>query len=699
MSRRPKNSQTVALFPFLAVLVCTMGSLIFLLLVTTRMIRDRVVPSVAAAPPAAAPAIPDLIPSPPEREFEPDPASAPLPVLIEPGPALPSPAELAAARRNQHQRELDGLIATWQQRLESLNEIREERVQQLSQRQQLQKVASQRVESLQKELAEAEVRLGKLTGELSAYAVDKGSARELIELEALIRELKRRLRAAQQVESAEHQFEVVPFDPVSGTSRRPILIECTANGLRFVPEDVIVRPVDLTGFSPRVNPLLVGSSALVNYWTAWNMRQENPAREPEPYVLLVVRPSGTVAYYVAMKMLSELRQPHGYELIDEETVLNLPPVDPGAKAACETAVNRLIAERNSVLRQAGMLPNTAPRRGAGSGPGGGSGGTFPGGGPGAGSAAGSVGPGSGPGAGSASGGQFQLSDVMNTDPAAGQSWDRIENFEGARRGGPGDVPPRSAENSRAAVGDGRRGNPAVTAGGQSVDELSGRPEAAPGRPGTVPGTPGTVAGATGAGSAETPDESRAALENPDAGPGIGLGSSGNRTIPVEDRRSRKTDARHGPMKPEDLVHRPWGIAEPGATIGLEREVRVDVHADKYVISRKQAIRIQPADTPEDSFAQIVGALDQQARDWGKPPQGFYWKPSLRYVIQEGGDPAHERVRSLIDRAGLSSTRESASEANAQEPVPAVPTPAPAVPPAPAPAAPKPTRGLFRGIFR
>ena len=40
MARRRSNT-TVSLFPFLAVLVCTMGALILLLLVTTRRIRQK----------------------------------------------------------------------------------------------------------------------------------------------------------------------------------------------------------------------------------------------------------------------------------------------------------------------------------------------------------------------------------------------------------------------------------------------------------------------------------------------------------------------------------------------------------------------------------------------------------------------------------------------------------------------------------
>ena len=40
MAKR-RTDKTISLFPFLAVLVCTMGALILLLLVTTRRIRQK----------------------------------------------------------------------------------------------------------------------------------------------------------------------------------------------------------------------------------------------------------------------------------------------------------------------------------------------------------------------------------------------------------------------------------------------------------------------------------------------------------------------------------------------------------------------------------------------------------------------------------------------------------------------------------
>ena len=704
MSRRPRSSQSVALFPFLAVLVCTMGALIFLLLVTTRMIRDRgtteSVTDLTQAPPLPVMSIP--VPETTAPQFQTPP---PLSVAPDPEPDPDTSLDLRGIALEQRQRELDKLMAQWNSRLDDLNNAREERARLLAQRKQLQKGISQRTAALQAELRELEVKLGSMTGELSASALGDGTIKERIELETQIKELKRRLRAAQQADPGDNKFEVVPFDVMSGTSRRPILIECTAEGLRFIPEDITVKPNDLAGFSPHVNPLVVGASALVNYWTAWNIRQPNPGRQPEPYVLLLVRPSGTIAYYVAMKMLSDLNKAHGYELIEEYTELQMPPVDAGAKAACETAINRLLAERNQVLRQGGTGTGRGHGNGGGNGGrgsgvvGGGSGGSGAQAGPRTGSPAG--------GNTSAGSSQFELSDILNKDDVGNGSWERVENFEGPRRGTPtagakaGSTKgaPPVGRGTGSGVGTGNSsGTFAVVAGTKGADGATGGTAA---KPGTVPSTKSSDASSgieSVDGAEEGSDEDQASGQPGSSNIDTGLGNSNNRSIPVEDRRGRKKKStdKELPNEPEQLANRHWGISDYNAAIGLEREVRIDVEKNRYVVGKKHAVPLLDTDSREDTFAKMVTVLDMQARDWGKPPQGFFWKPSLKYVIADGGDANYERVHPLLERAGLTSTREYPGEPHEivqpKPVVPASPTPAPAVEP-------KSPRRLFRGILR
>lgn len=715
MSQRPRSSQSVALFPFLAVLVCTMGALIFLLLVTTRMISDQAkAEAMAAANPA--PQVPLLSVTSTEP---PPPPDLPPTVVIEPDKPAEPTVDVRAIAVEQRQRELDALTAQWQGRIDELNTAREERVRLLSQRQQLSRAAIQRAASMQAELQDLEIKLGRMTGELSASAAATGTPRERIELETQIKELKRRLRAAQQ-SSSEDKFEVVPFDITTGTSRRPILIECTATGLRFIPEDIRITPEDLLGFTPHVNPLVVGASALVNYWTAWNIRQPNPAREPEPYVLLLVRPSGTIAYYVAMKMMADLKQPHGYELIEEDTVLQMPPVDAGAKAACEAAIQRLLAERNQAMRQAslGGFGTGRGRIGGGSGSGslaGGATGGLPGGGkPGGGAPTGSAGT-RADGTRERSGGtaddpggsgEFVLSDIIDKQDSSNGVWERVENFEGSKRGA--NAGSGKTASAQGAAGASRAGAPGTGAGTGSSKQMvtaSGvaNQQGTASKPGSVPNSSGSSESSGIEQLEEGAEDEEAEDGNPSGSqirPDIGLGSSGKRSIPVEDRRSKKHkhSDRDAPTNPEQLASRHWGISEPGASIGLEREIQVEVEPNRYVIGKKHGVPLIDSDSREDTFVKVVTVIDLQAREWGKPPQGFFWKPSVRFVIADGGDANYERIQSMFERAGLATSREYPHDHSPEKSETAKTTP-PTTTHTPAPATPRTSRRLFKGILR
>ena len=763
MSRRPKSTQSVALFPFLAVLVCTMGSLIFLLLVTTRMLADKASETVTDAAPSV-PQLPVMSIGLPDPSLEPTTVAFPTAPDLDAKPDEPV-TDIRAIAIEQRQRELDGLIAQWKGRADELASAREDRARVLALRQQLHKAGALRVGAMKKELLELETKLGGMAGELSATATGAGSAKERIELEAQLRELKRRLRAAQQTQDEDSKFEVVPFDIVSGTSRRPILIECTGGGMRFVPENVSIRRSDLAGFSHQVNPIIVGANALINYWTAYSLRQENPAREPEPYVLLLVRPSGTISYYKAMEMLGDLKQPHGYELLEEDTELQFPPLDPGAKAACESAVYRLITERNQVMERAGFGSLTRSAVGGG---GGVLGGNVKGGGAGvAGGIAGATGPGTAGGGGKAgpSGGQrdggilngnsggadqFELGDIISKD-----SWDRVENFEGPRRGGTatgqadaaktgsakgsqsaangngsanpnanagsgqggtgrsketgGLTSPRSEE-AGAGQGAGRSKGTLAAKGGSNApsdgDASDGRADFQSVEKGADSATKSSSKGSSNTSGIESLDGSGDISENdgntqnkPGTDPNFKLGPNAKLSLPVNDQRNKKKKAIEHEIaaKPEMLVNRHWGISEHGAAIGLEREVRIDVEPKRLVIGKKHAIAIEESDTRESTFSKIVTVLDMQARDWGKPPHGFFWKPRVRYVIGDGADANYAQIHPQLEQAGLSSTREFTDKNRVD--VPDVPktvtaTPTPVVEPKP-----KPKRRFFRGLLR
>ena len=828
-----------------------MGSLIFLLLVTTLKIRQKeaefaaserafrnleIAEAEKAAELSKPVAAPDLEPP---KVIVRSISKPRLPTILPDDDGY----EQALAERK---RELTELKAKWRSRADQLASDRNQRLRVLALRQQQIQNTIEKTEALQSEILELENNLGEIAGEAAATTDDKeGAERVLVEQQIL--QMKRRLRAAQVADATAQndQFQVVPFDPQTGTTRRPIFIECSAAGIRFLPEDILITAKDLEGFTTKANPIAAGTGALINYWTARNLKQRDPRNEPEPYVLMLVRPEGVVAYYVALRMLEPIRTSQGYELIEESTALKLPDIDSGAKTACQTAVNRLMSERDKIARSAlmsgsggGVFGGSSGRRGSGGGPGGGaaSGGGVPGGsrgpggggpgGGGAGTGGGQVfGGGGGTGFNSAgandplqsggNGGGFTMNDLTGGDDAVGsRSWERVENFQGRPRGkasgdetaggfgnqaggpfgntggssgGNGTGPRRGANpgsdtgfgsgpegapgggTSRGSYAAGRGGtgngpggetgdgtedgsnggngggnggngggpsgangggyggrgpgggpggaNGGGTGGGNSrMAQGSGNRSSGGKSSGNSNGTTFNSSGSSGGGSGQSSDgwyepepgmpigqrpnrksaKSKTGSEGESDGPGgdsdgdgsyaQGDGSSGSRSggqpgssrlsdsgsssprfshnkgsstrsPHAGERPSKKSSDDDKPLEPEMLAGRRWGFCEPGASIGFEREVRVDVSEDKLVIAEKFTIPVGQGESKQETLELFATALDAYSHEWGRPPQGFFWAPRLKFIVKPEGNGHYEQVNAMMTRAGLATSHE------------------------------------------
>jgi hypothetical protein len=66
-------------------------------------------------------------------------------------------------------------------------------------------------------------------------------------------------------------------------------------------------------------------------------------------VLLIVRPSGS-KYFAARQMLQALDRPFGYELVEENLPIAVPPVDPIAAELCRSAVESVIKDRDDLKK-------------------------------------------------------------------------------------------------------------------------------------------------------------------------------------------------------------------------------------------------------------------------------------------------------------------------------------------------------------
>jgi hypothetical protein len=274
MSRvRARSGPSISLFPFLAVLLCTMGSLLVLLVLFSR--------SASRADSAAAEAA--------RRQQEDD---------------------LAQAR--------DELA--W--RLEQLQAIRSSTADDLSRARMQLAGAEDDARTLVDELAALE----RLAAALEADATAEDDE-EISSLERRLAEVRGTLADAHR-DAAERPpaYAVVPYVGSNGTHRRPLYIECCIDGVFLQPEGIRLGPADFEGPPGPGNPLASALRAAREHIA----RNASASGEPgaQPYPLLLVRPTGVMAYYAARESLQSWGSEFGYQLVDEDWTLTYPARDP-----------------------------------------------------------------------------------------------------------------------------------------------------------------------------------------------------------------------------------------------------------------------------------------------------------------------------------------------------------------------------------
>lgn len=329
MARR-QHQHSVSLFPFLAVLVCAMGSLILLLLVMTRKIRHDQQAELSAAS---------------------------TPVAVQP---VDRSAELLAMEQSaaELQTRLHGLqlkVTTLRTELEQKRrQLAQTRAELASLQAQLQTATAQNpitsTESdLQKLKAEEADLLARLTTAEQALlakrdeltrAEDAVQEAELLlfEKQSAIVALREQLQSATaQAAAVSGVRTLVEFSNSTGTTRTPIVIDVSAGGFEFLPNTIRVTMADMEKFPVRDNPLL---SAIL----AIHQHRSGRSLTAEPYVLLLVRPGGSLPFYGAQRILTEAKIHYGYELLTADRKVVVDGTDllepPAVQLALQEAFRR-----------------------------------------------------------------------------------------------------------------------------------------------------------------------------------------------------------------------------------------------------------------------------------------------------------------------------------------------------------------------
>jgi len=280
MSRsRAQSGPTISLFPFLAVLLCTMGSLLVVLVIFSRSAK---LAGIAAA----------------EKARE---------------------AAAAAAAGERQELELAREELGW--RIDHVRSMRDRTADDLAKA----RMQLAGTEENARQLADELDALARVVEALESEAA-QADDQTILELERKLAEARKAYdEAKEKLAEKPPAYAVVPYEGANGTHRRPLYIECCIDGVFLQPEGIRFGPTDFEGPPGPGNPL---ASAL-------RAAREHIAKNPgesgdpnvQPYPLLIVRPSGVMAYYAARESIQSWGSEFGYQFVDEDWTLTYPPRD------------------------------------------------------------------------------------------------------------------------------------------------------------------------------------------------------------------------------------------------------------------------------------------------------------------------------------------------------------------------------------
>ena len=648
MSRR-RRGLSPTLFPFLAVLVCTLGTLILLLALVTRKAEHQA-----------------------RRDA-----------------TVKVTATLQAAED----------VADWQR--DSLLEIRQKQTADL--------------ETRRSQLAHIEDHLRRLDQELRLMTdkiVASQSKMNVTELENEVKRLQEKAISLQaeidQKKDARPNGElpprvaILPYRGANGTQRRPIYIECVHDQIVIQPEGVRIAMEALRGPMGPGNPLDAALRAARVHWQA--------VEPSPPYPLLVVRPSGIIAYAAARVAMTAWDDQFGYELVPEDIELEFPEQTPILKEKLRVAIAEAMERRDTLIaampqrfqvggntgsldraiEEAGEARNALAQdplnqwRGGQSKPTGMSnngnsanrlvnqGGGMPT------VAENSAKTGSGLGDFPSDGGLAGSNDdvaqggMLPRKPLLGGSpLNQIANDAGSsygnnneQSGGAGQPPllaPANGNDSSRVPGSNQLTGSTMEFGEQGSQGSPNETNGSPSTNGSQQGSPTTTKGSVSGGASPTK------LPGSQAGGGSSLSMSGGE--PASDGNSQQQpNTTSSSMSPtlasaaqaSSLANKrgkDWALPESARTSGpsVVRHLRVACYANRYELEvspgRTRKFAIDPAQ-PEAAVVSLASVVRQRVDSWGPALSGGRWQPTLIAGIAPDGYITFQILAKSMEGSGV-----------------------------------------------
>jgi hypothetical protein len=75
------------------------------------------------------------------------------------------------------------------------------------------------------------------------------------------------------------------------------------------------------------------------------------------------------------------------------------------------------------------------------------------------------------------------------------------------------------------------------------------------------------------------------------------------------------------------------------------------------VGDERPLRIRTGISREELQQDLAVTLDAHVRSWGRPPNSFFWLPSIHFEVAPGGHQSYQRLNDLIKDWQLRSTVE------------------------------------------
>jgi hypothetical protein len=550
----------------------------------------------------------------------PRPATA-APLLVEvDAPAGNGPAAISPEEQARLKQELAEIVA-YQKELDALREEGKRRLK--GERERLSH-AEEHARRLEEELAKLTIAAEQLKQTEQNQTVDQKQAeQELARLQNLIVETEAMIENLRKDAGGKKAYAIVPYKGPNGTYRKPVYIECTDKAVIIQPEGIELTPDDFLAPRWPGNPLASVLRATREYLNQ-KAASEGAPEPPDPYPLLLIRPSGNDAYDLCYHAIKSWDADYGYEFIEEDMKLAYPEgADPELARVQHHA---LMVSRERLLRLVQSAPSRfpdvqivrgVPTRVAGGRPVGGYGaesGVYAQ--TGGGTAGGSSGFGEG---------------MVNSTGEANGEGPEIGNLGGNKPGG--------APGMKSAAG--------VAQGTEAGDE------------GTVGG--GEAAPSSPAGSNYAQQSSNAGTSNTNA-PSEPLNGANQQSQSAGGNATASSGAMSATQVIADSKGANWATGRPNLkSMAIRRPIPVVVRENKMILlatnNNKRSIDSESQEISLDQSVQAISesfatAVKERIEDWGLAGSGMYWKPVLELNVEPNAEMTAARIVHLLRDSGV-----------------------------------------------